>query len=160
MLAGKFFQNEHHGRGSGAKAVQSASAYEAKTDAKEGKYGSPAVFASQMQLIDSLLSASGHGGLGMFLHAHSVNFGAMICNWIEKHTRVRIMGIFSRLTLGLPFASAFIQYVPSPRHKQNSSFLQRAAVDVQRPSHLFLRSTHVGPVACCAPEGLPGESLK
>ena len=127
---------------------------------KKAKYGSPAVFASQMQLTGSLLSASGHVGLGMFLHAQSVYFGVMIRNWIEKRTRDRIVEIISWLTLGLFFASAFIQYVPSPRHKQNSSFLQRAAVDVQRPSHLFLRSTHVGPVACCAPEGLPGESLK
>ncbi|CDI87492.1 hypothetical protein, conserved [Eimeria praecox] len=76
---------------------------------KKAQYGSPTVFTSQMQLTGSLLSASGHYGLGMFLHAQSVYFGLMIKQWINKRTEDRIREIISWLTLGLFFASSLIQ---------------------------------------------------
>ncbi|KAL8275553.1 hypothetical protein Esti_000504 [Eimeria stiedai] len=73
------------------------------------KYGSASVFTSQTQLTGSLLSASGHAGLGMFLHAQSVYFGVMIKKWIDKRASDRIREILSWLTLGLFFATSFIQ---------------------------------------------------
>lgn len=76
---------------------------------KKAQYGSPTVFTSQMQLTGSLLSASGHVGLGMFLHTQSVYFGLMVKQWIQKRTQDRIREIISLLTLGLFFASSFIQ---------------------------------------------------
>ncbi|CDJ32979.1 uncharacterized protein EMH_0049690 [Eimeria mitis] len=76
---------------------------------KKAKYGSPTVFTSQMQLTGSLLSASGHSGLGMFLHAQSVYFGLMIKKWVQKRTEDRIREIISWLTLGLFFASSLVQ---------------------------------------------------
>lgn len=79
----------------------------------KAKYGSPTVFASQMQLTGSLLSAGGHVGLGMFLHAQSVYFGVMIRRWIQKRTADRVREILSWVTLGLFFATSFIQYAPS-----------------------------------------------
>lgn len=76
---------------------------------KKAKYGSPTVFTSQMQLTGSLLSASGHSGLGMFLHAQSVYFGVMIKKWIQKRKEDRIREIISWLTLGMFFAASFVQ---------------------------------------------------
>ena len=76
---------------------------------KKAKYGSSTVFASQMQLTGSLLSASGHIGLGIFLHAQSVYFGVMIRRWIQKRSEDRVREIISWLTLGMYFASSFIQ---------------------------------------------------
>ncbi|KAL8429362.1 hypothetical protein Efla_001200 [Eimeria flavescens] len=73
------------------------------------KYGSAAVFTSQTQLTGSLLSASGHPGLGTFLHAQAVYFGVMIRRWIGKRASDRVREILSWLSLGLFFASSFIQ---------------------------------------------------
>lgn len=82
---------------------------------KRARFGSPTIFASQMQLAASLLSASGHVGLGLFLHAQSVYFGVMIRQWMQKRTRDRLVEIVSWLSLGLFFASSFLQYAPSQR---------------------------------------------
>ncbi|OEH75875.1 hypothetical protein cyc_02987 [Cyclospora cayetanensis] len=91
---------------------------------KRAKYGSPTVFTSQMQLTGSLLSASGHAGLGIFLHAQAAYFGEMIRKWIVARQQDRKREIISWLTLGAFFASSFIQVaqeVSVPQGLQNQT---------------------------------------
>lgn len=82
---------------------------EQKRMLKIARYGSPTVFTSQMELTGNLLSASGREGVGMFLSAQAVYFGAMIRKWISKRTSDRVREILSLAALGLFFASAFTQ---------------------------------------------------